>query len=126
TTDEDQPLDRDFTTGVLHNDSDIETPNISLTASLGQGPAHGTISLDSNGSFHYTPTANFHGTDSFTYHISDGVTDSADATVTITVSPVNDDPEAIDDVFDVNEDATLTVAAPGLLINDQDVDDDGL
>jgi len=110
---------------VLHNDTDIETPN-NLTAILEQGPAHGDLSFSLDGSFHYTPTANFHGTDSFTYHNSDGVSDSADATVTITVNSVNDDPVAVDDAFDVNEDATLTVAAPGLLINDQDLDSNPL
>ena len=58
---------------------------------LASWPAHGTVGLDANGSFRYTPAANFNGTDSFTYEASDGV-ESTTATVTLTVSAVNDAP----------------------------------
>jgi hypothetical protein len=51
--------------GVLANDSDIDTNTI--TAILVAGPAHGTLSLNANGSFTYTPVADFNGADSFTY-----------------------------------------------------------
>ena len=53
---------------------------------------HGTLTLNPDGSFTYTPAANFHGTDSFNYQVQDGVDDSATATVVITVTPVNDAP----------------------------------
>ena len=45
------------------------------------------------------------------------------ATVTITVTPVNDAPVAVNDSYNVNEDGTLNVAAPGVLANDTDADD---
>jgi hypothetical protein len=73
--------------GVLANDSDIEgTP---LSAVLVSGPTNGTLLLNSDGSFSYTPTAGFAGTDSFTYRASDGEADSNAVTVTITVQPVS-------------------------------------
>lgn len=42
----------------------------------------------------YTPNANFHGADSFTFHVGDGKVTSADATVSLTVTSVNDSPVA--------------------------------
>ena len=50
------------------------------------GPAHGTLTLNADGSFTYTPAANFNGTDSFTYRANDGSADCNVATVTITVN----------------------------------------
>jgi len=69
--------------GVLANDSDPEAAP--LTAQLVGGPSHGTVTLNSNGSFVYTPLANYVGSDSFTYRANDGTTSSNIATVTITV-----------------------------------------
>ena len=69
TTDEDTP--RTVTApGVLGNDSDVDS--VSLTAVLVTGPAHGTLTLNADGSFTYTPAANFNGSDSFTYKANDG------------------------------------------------------
>src|SRR5436190_2315522 len=49
-------------------------------------PAHGTLSLNSDGSFSYTPALNYNGPDSFTYKANDGLADSpTNATVSITV-----------------------------------------
>jgi VCBS repeat-containing protein len=84
--------------GVLGNDSDPDGD--SLHAVLGSGPSHGTLALNADGSFTYTPAANFNGSDSFTYRASDGRLESNLATVTLTVSAVNDPP-------------TVTVAAGG-------------
>ena len=56
--------------GVLENDSDIE--GSSLTASLNTQAAHGTATVNGDGSFTYNPTAGYAGTDSFTYTLSDG------------------------------------------------------
>ncbi len=76
--------------GVLSNDSDVE--NNSLTAVTVSQPSSGTLSLNANGSFTYTPNANYNGPDSFTYKANDGTDDSNVATVTITVNAVNDAP----------------------------------
>ena len=110
--------------GVLTNDTDVDSP--SLTAALVSGPANGTLALSANGSFNYAPNSNFNGTDSFTYRASDGTANSNIATVTITVNAVNDAPMANSDNYSVNEDNTLTVAAPGVLSNDTDVENNSL
>src|SRR5436189_120020 len=83
-----------------------------LTAILVDGPAHGTLSLNSDGSFSYTPALNYNGPDSFTYKANDGLTDSpTNATVSITVTPVNDPPGTssgivADDAYTTPEDTT--------------------
>jgi len=106
--------------GVLGNDIDYDV----LTAILVSGPANGSLTLNADGSFVYMPDLNWHGTDTFTYKANDGMADSNVATVTITVTPVNDAPVAVDDHYTVAEKDTLTVAAPGVLANDIDVDGD--
>ncbi|MFO1495720.1 MAG: Ig-like domain-containing protein [Lysobacterales bacterium] len=77
--------------GVLANDSDPEGNPI--TAQLVTGPTRGTLTLNANGGFTYTPNANANGTDTFTYNAFDGqVPSQTPATVTITITPVNDVP----------------------------------
>src|SRR5207237_1025847 len=107
-------------TGVLTNDSDIEGDP--LTVVLVSGPTNGSLTLNVNGTFTYTPSANFNGTDSFTYKVNDGTADSNVATVTLTVTAVNDAPLAGNDAYGLNEDSVLTVAAAGVLSNDGDID----
>ncbi|PYR95457.1 MAG: adhesin, partial [Acidobacteria bacterium] len=83
----------------------------------------GTLTVNADGSFTYTPNPNFNGTDSFTYQAKDAAGAlSNSATVTITVNAVNDAPVATNDAYTTNEDTALTVAAPGVLGNDTDVD----
>ena len=78
-------------TGVLANDTDPE--NDALTAVLVSGVSDGSLTLNANGSFTYTPSANFNGSDSFSYRPKDAMVNSASAaTVTITVNSVNDVP----------------------------------
>jgi VCBS repeat-containing protein len=110
TTDEDTPLVVPAP-GVLGNDYDVDGD--SLTAVLVSGPAHGTLTLNSDGSFTYTPAENFCGEDSFTYKAYDGELYSNVATVTIHVTCVNDAPVAQDDSYTTNEDTPLLVPAPG-------------
>src|SRR6185295_16996383 len=111
--------------GVLTNDTDVE--GTALTAALVTDVTHGTLTLNANGSFTYTPTANYSGPDSFTYKANDGTADSNTVTVTITVNGVNDAPVAVADSYSVNEDATLTVVAgSGVLTNDTDVEGSAL
>src|SRR5207253_1403003 len=110
--------------GVLTNDSDADADP--LTAILVANPAHGTLSLNSNGSFTYTPLGNYFGSDSFTYRASDGLTNSAIATVTLTITDVNRAPVANNDAYGLNKNASLAVNAPGVLGNDTDLDGDTL
>ena len=104
---------------VLGNDTDVDT-GTTLTATLGASPAHGAVTLNADGSFTYTPAANFSGTDSFTYTASDGTAVSNVATVTITVTGVNDAPVAVNDTATVSEDSAGTNG--NVLNNDTDVD----
>jgi VCBS repeat-containing protein len=122
---EDTPLTADAIGGVLRNDTDVE--GNPLSAVLVDGPAHGTVTLNADGSFTYTPEANFNGADGFTYQANDGSADSTVAAVTITVDPVNDPPVAVSDSYSTATDAPLNVnAAAGVLANDTDVDGDSL
>ena len=106
--------------GVLDNDSDPEAT--ALTAVAASDPPHGSVSLSTNGGFTYTPDQNWFGTDTFTYRASDGTLTSLPATVTVVIAPAQDAPVAVADAYSVNQDATLTVAARGVLINDTDAD----
>jgi VCBS repeat-containing protein len=110
--------------GVLANDSDVDGD--ALSAILVSQPTHGSLTLNPNGGFSYMPAANYNGTDSFTYKANDGQADSGIATVTITITPVNDAPVAVDDSYTTPEDTTLNVALPGVLANDSDADGDTL
>lgn len=69
-----------------------------LTYRVITGPAHGTLT-GTPPTLTYRPTANWNGSDSFTFDVSDGALSSAAATVSLTVTPVNDAPtiSAIDD-----------------------------
>lgn len=104
--------------GVLSNDSDPESDPI--TTELGTGPTHGTLTLNANGSFAYTPTTGYTGTDSFTYRAKDAYGKSGLATVTLTVTAVNVAPSAAADTYSTPRNTKLTVPAPGVLGNDSD------
>ena len=70
--------------GVLGNDTDADLNP--LTAIKVTDPAHGTLTLGSNGSIGYVPTAGYSGPDSFTYKANDGTADSNTVTVSLTVT----------------------------------------
>ena len=89
--------------GVLINDVDPEGDP--LTAVLVDDVSNGTLVLNPDGSFSYTPDQDFTGIDTFTYRANDGTTDSNLATVTLTVDPVNDAPEVSDATFSLAEDS---------------------
>ena len=109
--------------GVLANDTDVDGDNLSAT--LVDDVSNGTLTLNADGTFTYTPDADFEGADTFTYLANDGTADSAvTATVTITITGVNDAPVAQDDVGAIDEDLVLSVAAPGVLANDTDAEND--
>ncbi len=108
--------------GVLENDTDIDGP-FPLTAVLVAGASSGSLTLNANGSFTYTPNLNYNGPDSFTYRARDGSNLVSNvATVTINVTPVNDAPVAVNDAYSTPEDTQLVIAVPGVLLNDTDVD----
>lgn len=122
---EDEPLTVDAENGLLSNDTDVDGDQ--LTAVLVTGPSNGTLDLNDDGSFVYTPDEHFNGADSFTYQVSDGTTTSDPVSVDLTINAVEDDPIAVDDAYEVDEDDTLEVNADlGLLANDLEPDGDDL
>ena len=91
------------------------------------------LTLNADGSFTYDPNGQFEDldagetdTDTFTYKANDGTADSNEATVTITITGVNDAPVAVDDTGTTDEDTALLVSDPGVLGNDTDAEGDTL
>jgi Bacterial Ig domain len=121
-------------TGVLANDTGGSATLCvsSYDASGLQGTLETPPGLAPDGSFIYTPPENFNGTTTLTYEVATKsgdacpVANEGTATVTITVTPVNDPPTANNDSFSALTDHTLNVVAPGVLGNDSDIDGDPL
>lgn len=112
--------------GVLANDSDPDGSHNNLTATILTQPANGTVTLNEDGSFTYTPNPGFYGEDSFTYLAGDG-DDATPATVRFTVVNPNGLPDAVQDSYAVDKNGTLTIdAANGVLANDTDPNGDPL
>jgi VCBS repeat-containing protein len=108
--------------GVLANDGDPN--NQPITAQPLSDATHGSVTLNADGSFTYTPVdPTSHQSDSFQYKVTNGTQDSNPARVTIKVSVgegPDDNPvvEANHDNYPTTEDTPLTVGAPGVLGND--------
>lgn len=103
--------------GILANDSDPDGD--SLTATLINGPSHGVLGFNPNGTFSYTHDGSDLLFDSFSYLAEDGRGGNGMATVTIISSTVNNDFVAVNDTYQVQEGRTLTVEAlAGILSND--------
>jgi VCBS repeat-containing protein len=90
---EDGTLNVNAATGVLDNDTDDEDDP--LTALPLSSTANGSVLLNTDGSFTYSPNDDFNGSDSFTYRANDGTSNSNTATVNITVNAVNDKPSFV-------------------------------
>ncbi|MBD3315836.1 MAG: tandem-95 repeat protein, partial [Chitinivibrionales bacterium] len=114
--------------GVLANDGDIDGDGLSAALISGSGPAQGTLTLNEDGSFHYTPAPNDTGTYTFKYVVEDGASSNPltdTGVVTISVGWDNQKPVAVDDAFSLNEDGTLRrTAINGVKANDSDPDGD--
>ncbi len=109
--------------GVLANDTDVDTTHAALTAVSppDTNVTHGTLTLNSNGSFTYTPNASYVGTDSFTYHARDGAANSNVVAVSLNVY-VNHAPIAVADTVTVVAGSSYT--ALDLLTNDNTLNPD--
>ncbi len=108
----------------MKNDSDPNRKK--FKAVLITPPAHGKLVFRPNGYFRYKPEANFNGVDSFTYRTTNGSLNSNIAVVTLNVLARNDRPVAKSDLYSVEMNMDLSIEAPGILINDYDVDNDPL
>lgn len=117
TTDEDVAVDITLTGTDPDGDA--------LTFSVVDEPTNGSLTGTAP-DLTYTPDENYNGGDSFTFTANDGEFDSNTATVTITINPAQDPPDAVDDAFDVDEDTNLDFTEAELLANDTDPDGDTL
>nr|WP_240667875.1 tandem-95 repeat protein [Vibrio parahaemolyticus] len=116
TTEEDTAV----TIDVLVNDSDVEGDALSIQ-SASVPSEQGSVDIV-DGKLVFTPAENFNGEATITYIVTDGdLTD--EAKVTVTVTPVNDSPVAVDDTTSIQEDTAVTI---DVLSNDTDVDGDKL
>ncbi|WP_319639002.1 tandem-95 repeat protein [Vibrio parahaemolyticus] len=116
TTEEDTAV----TIDVLVNDSDVEGDVLSIQ-SASVPSEQGSVDIV-DGKLVFTPAENFNGEATITYIVTDGdLTD--EAKVTVTVTPVNDSPVAVDDTVSTQEDTVVTI---DVLPNDSDVDGDKL
>ncbi len=109
TTNRDMTLTVPVGTGVLVNDTDVDTAAGSLTAALIANAANGVVTLAANGSFVYVPNAGYAGADSFTYRVSDGALTSGNTTVNITVNGASV-PVGNADAYSMIRNTSLTVA----------------
>ena len=109
--------------GILANDLDSDL----LTAVLVSEPIHGTLTLGESGGFIYIPDINFSGTDAFTYRASDSLQESNEATVNITVEPVDDPPQTQGDHYETEIGVELIIkTSEGVLTNDFDIEEKAL
>ena len=113
-------LDEDSNKSITLTSNDAE--NSSLNYIITQNPSHGTL-RGTLPNIIYTPDTNYNGSDSFKFKVNDGNSDSNEATVNITINPVNDVPTATNDNISLNEDGTILIA---VLSNDNDIDGDTL
>ncbi|HEX6095152.1 MAG TPA: cadherin domain-containing protein [Thermoanaerobaculia bacterium] len=110
--------------GVLANDPHTDL----LVASLFSPPSHGTVVINADGGFTYTPAGNFSGTDTFVYTATkklgapEGI--GGNATVTITVTPVNDAPNVSPATFSLPENSPNNTVVG--TVNASDVEGDSL
>ncbi|EOS8317524.1 tandem-95 repeat protein [Vibrio parahaemolyticus] len=116
TTEEDTTV----TIDVLVNDSDVEGDALSIQ-SASVPSEQGSVDIV-DGKLVFTPAENFNGEATISYIVTDGdLTD--EAKVSVTVTPVNDSPVAVDDTTSIQEDTAVTI---DVLTNDTDVDGDKL
>ncbi|PTO67097.1 Ig-like domain-containing protein, partial [Vibrio splendidus] len=107
TTDEDTPVSGSLTATDADNDQ--------LTFSKGTEPSNGSVVVDENGNWTYTPDENYNGSDSFTVIVSDGQGGTDIITVDVGVSPIDDPVDAVNDSVTVLEDGSVALS---LLAND--------
>ncbi|TXJ08810.1 MAG: tandem-95 repeat protein, partial [Acinetobacter sp.] len=113
TTAEDTPVTGKVTGSDVDGDS--------LSYSKGSDPSNGTVTVDANGNYTYTPNKDYNGSDSFTVIVDDGKGGKTTSTITIDVTPVNDAPTAANDHKTTAEDTPVTGKVTG-----SDVDGDSL
>ncbi len=114
------PEDTPVTLSPLDNATDVDGDPLVISSA---SAPNGTVTINPDGTITYTPDPNFNGTDVITYQVSDGNGGFTTATITVTVSPVNDSPVAANDIADTDEERPVVIP---VLANDVDLDGDPL
>ena len=116
--------DTAITIDVLANDNDVDGDilNISIEGS----PLNGSVVINADQTITYTPDDNYNGDDSFNYGVDDGHGGTDSATVSLSVSAVNDNPIAQNDTVNTQYNQALLLTAAQLTANDSDIENDTL
>ena len=109
------------TINVLGNDDDPDGDTLAVD-SVTQ-PTNGSVVINADETVSYTPASNFNGSDSFGYTVSDGQGGTEAATVTVSVTPIEDAPIAVDDSAITSPNVAVII---DVLSNDEDPDGDSL
>ncbi len=118
-------VDEDSSIMIPLSVSDIDSDE--LTFVIIEIPENGTVNFVGSDSANYEPNTNFNGSDIFTFKVYDGGLYSEEATVTVTIHPVNDSPLALDDAYGTSDTLdTQEEGLPGVLANDSDIDSEFL
>ncbi len=105
---------------VLLNDSDPQDNIDPASVSIVSLPLNGTVTINSQtGIISYTSNADYNGSDAFVYRVCDLSAYCGEASVSITVVPVNDAPVAVEDSRIILEDSPVFI---DVLVNDYDID----
>lgn len=108
--------------GVLSND--VNTTGGALSVRLVDNVSNGSLTLNADGSFSYTPNSNFNGTDSFTYRSANADGESNLATVVITINAINDEPSQVNPIpSQAGEEGKTFDLAVATFFTDPDGDD---
>ena len=129
-TDEETAINIAAGAGMVSNDTDPDTSDVLTVQSIDTTGTLGTVIVNADGSFSYDPNGQFEALavgetalDTFSYTVTDSNGGSDTATVTLTITGVNDAPTATADAYGTDEDTVLNVAAgTGLVSNDTDPD----
>jgi len=122
TTSEDLRLDIPLATLLAGN---VDADNDPLSVSAVFSATGGTVAIVGTVA-RFTPTPDYNGPGGFDYTVSDGQGGSGTGHVSLTITPMNDLPIAVDDLFSTAINAPIRLAPLALLGNDRDIDGDQL
>lgn len=107
---------------LLQGAYDGDGDSMTALGVAGGGPTHGSVTINSNGSFTYTPSAGYAGSDNFSFKVTDGISESFASTIMLDVT--NHAPSAGSVSYSATNTQTLSVGAPGVLSGSTDQDGD--